>query len=59
MAGSFTPVVDVGGPGLDSPGDSLFFDDESISATVTAPAGTTLLYLCAIHPWMQGEIAVR
>ena len=23
------------------------------------PAGTTLKYLCAIHPWMQGTITVR
>lgn len=59
-AGGFNPVVNVGAPGLDSPGDSLFFfDDQSITATVTAPAGTTLKYLCAIHPWMQGTIEVR
>lgn len=60
MAGGFHAVVDVGGPGFNAPGDSLFFfDDGSISAEVTAPAGTTLKYLCAIHPWMQGEIKVR
>jgi plastocyanin len=54
------PVVEAGDPGLDTPGDSLlFFDDQSISATVSAPAGSRLLYLCAIHPWMQGEIDVR
>ena len=54
------PVVNTGAPGLDGPGDSLFFlDDTSISAPVTAPSGTTLLYLCAIHPWMQGEIVVE
>jgi plastocyanin len=54
------PVVDPGNDGFNEPGDSLFFlDDTSISAQVTAPAGTTLLYLCAIHPWMQGTIAVR
>jgi plastocyanin len=54
-----TQVVDVGGPGLDTPGDSLLlFDGGSISAEVTAPAGTTLFYLCAIHPWMQGSITV-
>lgn len=59
-AGGFNPVVNVGGPGLDAPGDSLFFfDDQSVTATVTAPAGTTLLYLCAIHPWMQGTIEVQ
>jgi plastocyanin len=56
----FTPVVEVGGAGLDSAGDSLFFfDGESITATVSAPSGTTLKYLCAIHPWMQGEIVVK
>jgi plastocyanin len=54
------PVVNVGAPGLDTPGDSLlFFDDTSISATVTAPSGTTLKYLCAIHPWMQGTIVAQ
>jgi len=26
---------------------------------VTAPAGATLHYLCAIHPWMIGSIAVH
>ena len=54
------PVVNAGEPGLDAPGDSLFFfDDTSISAPVTAPSGTTLKYLCAIHPWMQGTIVVE
>jgi hypothetical protein len=46
-----------------TPGDSLLFggelDSQSISARVTAPAGTTLYYLCALHPWMQGSIKVR
>ena len=59
-AGGFNPVVNVGGPGLDAAGDSLFiFDDQTVSATVTAPSGTTLKYLCAIHPWMQGTIVVE
>jgi len=54
------PVLNAGGPGLDAPGDSLLlFPDGSVSAVVSAPAGTTLLYLCAIHPWMQGSITVR
>ena len=54
------PVVDVGGSGFNAPGDSLFFGQgETISADVTAAPGTTLKYLCAIHPWMQGEITVR
>jgi plastocyanin len=58
-AGGLNPVVNVGGPGLDQPGDSLlFFPGESISAEVSAAAGTTLYYLCAIHAWMQGSITV-
>lgn len=60
--GGNTQVVDVGGPGLNAPGDSLLFgfdpEHPSISAEVTAPAGTTLSYLCALHPWMQGSITV-
>jgi plastocyanin len=60
FAGGFNPVVEAGAPGLDTAGDSLFlFDDASVTATVTAPSGTTLKYLCAIHPWMQGEIRVQ
>jgi len=60
FAGGFNPVVNVGAPGLDSPGDSLlFFDGSSVTAVVSAPSGTTLKYLCAIHPWMQGEIVVK
>jgi plastocyanin len=59
FAGGLNPVVNVGGPGLDQPGDSLlFFAGESISAEISAAAGTTLYYLCAIHPWMQGSITV-
>jgi plastocyanin len=49
-----------GAAGLDGVGDSLLvFPDGSISAQVTAPAGTTLHYLCVIHPWMIGSINVR
>ncbi len=56
-------------PGLDQPGDSLLlcpnFNPQaqacghgSISAVVSAPAGSTLFYMCVIHPWMQGVIHV-
>jgi plastocyanin len=58
----FNFVVNTGGPGLDARGDSLLFGgpfDQSVEAQVTAPAGTTLYYLCVIHPWMQGSIKVR
>lgn len=57
--GGFNPVVDVGDPGLDSRLDSLFLEPGGqVSAEVSAPPGTTLYYLCAIHPWMQGSIRV-
>jgi plastocyanin len=58
----FNFVVNVGGPGLDARGDSLLFGGpfaQSVEAQVTAPAGSTLYYLCVIHPWMQGRINVR
>ena len=58
--GQFGPVVDVGDPGFNEPGDSLLFGQGgTISGELTAAPGTTLKYLCAIHPWMQGEITVR
>jgi hypothetical protein len=46
--------------GLDGPGDSILVLDPggSIDSAVTAPAGTRLFFLCAIHPWMQAEIKV-
>ena len=31
---------------------------KTATVVVSAPAGTTLYYVCAIHPWMQGEIKV-
>jgi plastocyanin len=59
----FDLVVNKGRPGLDTAGDSLLFggglDNQSISAQVTAAPGTTLYYLCALHPFMQGKITVR
>lgn len=56
------PAVEAPGslPGLDAPGDSLWLEPGGeISAVVSAPAGSTLYYLCAIHAWMQGQIKVR
>jgi plastocyanin len=54
------PVLEAGQPGLDAPGDSLLLlPGGSASAVVSAPAGTTLHYLCAFHPWMQGTIKVK
>ena len=50
----------VGAAGFDQPGDSIFVAPHGkMSFDVTAPAGTTLHFICAIHPWMQGRIRVR
>jgi len=46
--------------GIDGRLDSLFVPaGESATADVTAPAGSTLHFICAIHPWMQGDISVK
>ena len=41
-------------------GDSWFTEKkgETLSQEVTAAAGTTLYYMCAVHPWMQGKVSV-
>jgi plastocyanin len=31
---------------------------QTVMAKITAPSGAVLHYMCAIHPWMQGEINV-
>ena len=49
-----------GGSGLDGRLDSLFVVPRgSAGVDVTAPSGTTLYYICAIHAWMQGTINVK
>lgn len=52
-------LVNAGRTGLNTAGDSrLFFPGQSVFATVTAPPGSTLHYICAFHPWMQAKIDV-
>ena len=54
-------IVNRGRPGLSGPGDSIAIEGathKTVSIKVTAPAGTTLYFICAVHPWMQGEIKV-
>jgi hypothetical protein len=49
-------------PNLDKPGDSGFIappKGSTISFKVTAPPGTTLTFLCLVHPWMQATLKVR
>jgi plastocyanin len=54
------PVLNAGSPGFDAIGDSLLIaPDGTASTTISAPAGSTLHYLCAIHPWMQGTVNVH
>ncbi|SRR6266542_6904733 len=51
-----------GNPGFDTVGDSLAIQPgahKKINVKVTAPAGTTLYFVCAVHPWMQGKIVVK
>jgi plastocyanin len=55
-------TLDQGQPGFDAPGDSMAIQPgahKRNSVVVSAPAGTTLYFLCAIHPWMQGKIIVK
>jgi hypothetical protein len=57
-----------GAPGWDTlgsvteKGDSWFTGGKpaaSITQSVSAPGGTTIYFMCAIHPWMHGSIEVR
>ncbi len=60
--GELKQVVNVGRAGLNRPGDSRLFSlngvGGSYAAKVSAKPGTSLAYLCIIHPWMQGHIKV-
>lgn len=59
--------VDAGAEGWDTlgsltkKGDSWFTGEKpgaSITEKVSAAAGTTIYFMCAIHPWMHGSIEV-
>ena len=60
------PIVEAGAEGWDTmgtvtkKGDSWFTSKkgQSIEQVVSAKAGTTLYFMCAVHPWMQGSIKV-
>lgn len=49
-------------PNVDRPGDTGLTGPgkkgESINLKVTAKKGTTLYFLCAIHPWMEAKVIV-
>jgi hypothetical protein len=46
---------------FDKPGDSVFVGPapgDAADAKITAKKGTTLYFMCAIHPWMQAKVIV-
>jgi hypothetical protein len=46
---------------LKKEGDSWFSGEKpggEVDRKVTAKAGTTLYFMCAVHPWMQGRVKV-
>lgn len=55
--------LNTGHAGLDSVGDSVAIQEpgahKSVTVKVTAKPGTTLYFICAVHPWMQGKIVVK
>lgn len=54
------PVLDVGATGIDQAGDSVFLTPgKTTKLKISAKKGTTLRFMCAIHPWMQGTLRVR
>ena len=60
FGGPIVPVLNAGAPGVDTPGDSLLLaPGGQVSAVISAPSGSRLNYICAIHPWMIGEIRVN
>jgi hypothetical protein len=49
-------------PNVDRAGDSGFVADTKrarIDLKITAKKGTTLRFMCLIHPWMQARVVVR
>jgi len=56
-------VLNKGQPGLDTVGDSIAIQQpgphKRMTVKVSAPPGTTLYFVCAVHPWMQGKIIVH
>jgi hypothetical protein len=46
---------------VNQPGDTavvLAFQKFAVTLKVTAKPGTTLYFLCAVHPWMQAKLIV-
>lgn len=53
------PTVDPGKDGFNEPGDSQAIGaHQTLKLTITAKPGSTLHFMCAVHPWMQGVVKV-
>jgi hypothetical protein len=58
------PISLNGKPGLSEPGQNLSITpgpygvSKGVTVTVTAPPGTTLHFMCSVHPWMQAVLHV-
>jgi hypothetical protein len=48
-----------GGDGFNKPGDTVYFEKAPDPLKVTAKKGSTLYYMCVVHPWMQGKVNVK
>ena len=49
-------------PNIDGPGDMAFIapkQNAKVTLKVTAKPGTTLYFICAVHPWMQAKLVVE
>jgi len=60
------PLVDAGAEGFQTGGDKATAGDSiylppkgKVTFKVTASKGTTLNFICAVHPWMIGTIKVK
>ena len=60
------PIVEAGGEGFDTGGDKTAAGDSvyvppkgKVTFKVTAAKGSTLNFVCAVHPWMLGKIKVK
>ena len=53
-------LVNVGADGFDVAGDSIYLPPKGkVTFKVTAKKGSTLNFICAVHPWMIGTIKVK
>lgn len=52
-------TVDSKKDGFNEAGDSQFIGPhQTVKVTISAPAGTKLNFMCAVHAWMQGVVKV-